>query len=47
MKKTAIIYSFNTKKSGKIAEKIKAEFKDDAIEMVNARRDFRRDFHCI
>jgi flavodoxin I len=36
MKKTAIVYSFNTKKSGKIAEKIKAEFKDDAIEMVNA-----------
>lgn len=36
MKKTAIIYSFNTKKSGKIAEKIKAEFNDDAIEMVNA-----------
>lgn len=36
MKKTAIIYSFNTKKSGKIAEKIKEEFNDDAIEMVNA-----------
>jgi flavodoxin I len=36
MKKTAIVYSFNTKKSGKIAEKIKAEFNDDAIEMVNA-----------
>lgn len=36
MKKTALIYSFNTKKSGKIAEKIKEEFNDDAIEMVNA-----------
>jgi flavodoxin I len=36
MKKTAIVYSFNTKKSAKIAEKIKEEFNDDAIEMVNA-----------
>ncbi len=36
MKKTAIIYSFNTKKTAKIAEKIKEEFNDDAIEMVNA-----------
>lgn len=36
MKKTAIIYSFNTKKSGKIAEKIKAEFNDNAVELVNA-----------
>jgi flavodoxin I len=35
MKKTAIIYSFNTKKSGKIAEKLKEEFNDKAIEMVN------------
>ncbi len=36
MKKTAIIYSFNTKKTARIAEKIKEEFNDDAIEMVNA-----------
>lgn len=36
MKKTAIVYSFNTKKSAKIAEKIKEEFNDDAIAMVNA-----------
>lgn len=36
MKKTAIFYSFNTKKTAKIAEKIKEEFNDDAIEMVNA-----------
>ena len=36
MKKTAIIYSFNTKKSGKIAEQIKEAFNDDSIEMVNA-----------
>lgn len=36
MKKTAIIYSFNTKKSGKIAEQIKATFDNSAIEMVNA-----------
>lgn len=36
MKKTAIIYSFNTKKTGKIAEQIKQAFADDSIEMVNA-----------
>ncbi len=36
MKKTAIIYSFNTKKSSKIAEKIKEVFSDDTIELVNA-----------
>ncbi len=36
MKKTAIVYSFNTKKSAKIAEKIKEEFNDESIEMVNA-----------
>jgi len=36
MKKTAIIYSFNTKKSGKIAEQIKTAFNSDQIEMVNA-----------
>jgi flavodoxin I len=36
MKKTAIIYSFNTKKTGKVAEKIKEEFNDEAVEMVNA-----------
>ncbi|MEX0988292.1 MAG: flavodoxin [Bacteroidales bacterium] len=36
MKKTAIIYSFNTKKTGKIAQAIKAEFNDDAVELINA-----------
>lgn len=36
MKKTAIIYSFNTKKSGKIAEQIKSAFNNDQVEMVNA-----------
>lgn len=36
MKKTAIIYSFNTKKTGKVAEKIKASFDDDKVEMINA-----------
>ncbi|MBN1132702.1 MAG: flavodoxin [Bacteroidales bacterium] len=36
MKKTAIIYSFNSKKTGKVAEHIKDAFNNDAIEMVNA-----------
>jgi len=36
MKKTAIIYSYNTKKTAKIAEKIKEAFNDDQVEMVNA-----------
>ncbi len=36
MKKTAIIYSFNATKSAKIAEKIKEEFDDDSVDMVNA-----------
>ena len=36
MNKTAIIYSFNTKKTGKVAERIKEAFKDDSVEMVNA-----------
>ncbi|HER08639.1 MAG TPA: flavodoxin [Bacteroides sp.] len=36
MKKTAIIYSFNTKKTAKIAERIKEAFNDDQVEMVNA-----------
>ena len=36
MNKTAIIYSFNTKKTGKVAERIKEEFNDDQVEMVNA-----------
>lgn len=35
VKKTAIIYSFNTKKTGKVAERIK-EALGDATEMVNA-----------
>ena len=36
MNKTAIIYSFNTKKTGKIAERIKEAFNDDQVELVNA-----------
>ncbi len=36
MKKTALIYSFNTRKTGKIAEKIRDEFHEEAVEMVNA-----------
>ena len=36
MNKTAIIYSFNTKKTGKIAEGIKEEFGDDNLIAVNA-----------
>ena len=36
MSKIAIIYSFNTKKTGKVAERIKEEFNDDQVEMVNA-----------
>ena len=36
MNKTAIIYSFNTKKTGKIATQIQEGFNDPAIEMVNA-----------
>ncbi len=36
MKKTAIIYSFNTKKTGKVAERIREVFGDDQVEMVNA-----------
>lgn len=36
MKKTAIIYSFNTNKSGKIAARVKEAFGDENIEMVNA-----------
>jgi len=36
MTKTAIIYSFNTKKTGKIAERIREAFNGDLIEMINA-----------
>jgi flavodoxin I len=36
MKKTAIIYSYNSKNSGKVAEKIREEFGRDDIEAVNA-----------
>jgi flavodoxin I len=36
VKKTAIIYSFNTKKTGKVAERIREVFGDDQVEMVNA-----------
>lgn len=36
MNKIALIYSFNTKKTGKIAERIKEEFADDNLIAVNA-----------
>jgi len=36
MNKTAIIYSFNTKKTGKVAERIREAFNDEQVEMVNA-----------
>lgn len=36
MNKTAIIYSFNTKKTAKIADQIKGVFNDDAVVMINA-----------
>ena len=36
MNKTAIIYSFNTKKTSKIATLIQEGFSNDTIEMVNA-----------
>ncbi len=36
MKKNAIIYSFNTKKTSKIAAQIQEAFNSDSIEMVNA-----------
>jgi len=36
MTKTAIIYSFNTKKTSKVATLIQEIFSNDAIEMVNA-----------
>jgi len=36
MNKTAIIYSFNTKKTGKVAERIKEAFNDEMVEMINA-----------
>ncbi|MCF6358001.1 MAG: flavodoxin [Draconibacterium sp.] len=36
MKKIAIIYSFNTQKSKKVAEKIVAAFGENSIEVINA-----------
>jgi flavodoxin I len=36
MKKTAIIYSFNTKKTARVAERIREAFADDQVEPVNA-----------
>jgi flavodoxin I len=36
MNKIALIYSFNTKKTGKIAAQVKEAFGDDAVEMLNA-----------
>ena len=36
MSKTAIIYSFNTKKTGKIAKQIQEGFNDPDLEMINA-----------
>ena len=36
MSKIAIIYSFNTKKTGKIATQIQERFNDPEVEMINA-----------
>jgi flavodoxin I len=36
MNKTAIIFSYNSKNSGKVAEKIKEEFGKEAIDTINA-----------
>jgi flavodoxin I len=36
VKKTAIIYSFNTRKTGKVAERIRETFNNDQVELVNA-----------
>lgn len=36
MNKTAIIYSFNSVKTAKVAEQIKGAFNDEAVELVNA-----------
>lgn len=36
MKKIGLIYSFNSNKTAKIAEKIKEELKDSPVELVNA-----------
>jgi flavodoxin I len=36
MKKTAVIYSFNTVKTAKIAEKVKEAFEPESVDMVNA-----------
>ena len=36
MNKTAIIYSFNTKKTGKVAERILEAFKPEELEVINA-----------
>lgn len=36
MQKTAIVYSYNTKKTGKIAERIKEAWGEEQVEMVNA-----------
>jgi len=36
MKKTAIIYSFNTKKTARVADRIREAFATDQVEMVNA-----------
>ncbi|MBN1188061.1 MAG: flavodoxin [Bacteroidales bacterium] len=44
MKKTAIIYSFNSVKSAKIAEKIQAAFNDKAIKMINAEDISEKEF---
>jgi flavodoxin I len=36
MNRTAIIFSFNTRKTGKVAQRIKEAFNDDQVEMLNA-----------
>ena len=36
MNKTAIIYSYSTKKTGKVAESIREAFNDEQVQMINA-----------
>ena len=36
MKNTALLYSFNTKKTAKVGERIKEAFGDESVEVVNA-----------
>lgn len=44
MNKTAIIYSFNTKKTAKVAERIKEAFNDEKVVPVNAEEITKDEF---